>query len=110
MFYCAFGKDAKGPHPHNGMVKPYQPGPPSFTLTKRQLSDLEEGKLVEDMLKGKNSEDGGKAGRALAVQDVDAPPEYVWDRIKDFNNYKNMVPKVVECYNYDTETLRNVSR
>jgi hypothetical protein len=51
---------------------------------------------------------GGGGGRALAVQDVHAPPEYVWDRILDFPNYKNMVPKVSDCYNYYTETMRNV--
>lgn len=43
------------------------------------------------MLKGETDEDGGKGGRALAVQDINAPAEYVWDRILDFNNYNKMV-------------------
>lgn len=46
---------------------------------------------VQDMLKGETDEDGGKGGRALAVQDVNAPAEYVWDRILDFGNYNKMV-------------------
>ncbi|CAM9273230.1 unnamed protein product [Phaeothamnion confervicola] len=46
-------------------------------------------------------------GRAIAVQDVHAPPEYVWDRILDFPAYPKMVPKVAACYNYFTQTLRN---
>lgn len=43
------------------------------------------------MLKGETDEDGGKGGRALAVQDVNAPAEYVWDRILDFGSYNKMV-------------------
>ena len=42
------------------------------------------------MLKGESDEDG-KGGRALAVQDVNAPAEYVWDRILDFGTYDKMV-------------------
>lgn len=42
------------------------------------------------MLKGETDEDGGKGGRALAVQDINAPAEYVWDRILDFDNYNKM--------------------
>lgn len=43
------------------------------------------------MMKGETDEDGGKGGRALAVQDVNAPVEYVWDRILDFGKYNKMV-------------------
>lgn len=47
---------------------------------------------VQDLLKEEGAdEDGGKGGRALAVQDVNAPAEYVWDRILDFGNYNKMV-------------------
>lgn len=42
------------------------------------------------MLKGESDEDG-KGGRALAVQDINAPAEYVWDRILDFGTYNKMV-------------------
>ncbi|CAN0172482.1 unnamed protein product, partial [Ectocarpus fasciculatus] len=80
---------------------------PDIVLTKKQRTDLDGGDLVQDMLKGETDEDGGKGGRALAVQDVNAPAEYVWDRILDFGNYNKMVPKVTECKNYETETLRN---
>jgi Polyketide cyclase / dehydrase and lipid transport len=41
------------------------------------------------------------------MQDVHAPPEYVWDRILDFENYPKMVPKVSKCGNYEVENLRN---
>jgi hypothetical protein len=50
---------------------------------------------------------GSGAGRALAVQDVHAPPDVVWSKILDFDNYKNMVPKVSQCSNYQVEHLRN---
>eukprot|EP00752_Nemacystus_decipiens_P006252 g5639.t1 len=101
------GKASGEAHPHQGKVKPYKPGMPDIVLTKKQLTDLDGGDLVQDMLKGETDEDGGKGGRALAVQDVNAPAEYVWDRILDFGNYNKMVPKVTECKNYETETLRN---
>ena len=42
----------------------------------------------------------GDGGRGLVVQDVDAPPHIVWDRILDYDNYSNMVPKTVESKNY----------
>lgn len=45
---------------------------------------------VQDLLKGADDEEG-KGGRALAVQDVHAPAEYVWDRILDFGKYDKMV-------------------
>lgn len=43
---------------------------------------------------------GDTGGRALVVQDIDAPNDVVWDRILDFDNYANMVPKTVEAKNY----------
>jgi len=42
----------------------------------------------------------GDGGRGLVVQDVDAPTHIVWDRILDYDNYSNMVPKTVESKNY----------
>lgn len=48
---------------------------------------------VQDLLKGESDEDG-KGGRALAVQDINAPAEYVWDRILDFGTYNTMVSGV----------------
>ncbi|CAN0288180.1 unnamed protein product [Ascophyllum nodosum] len=88
-------------------AKPYKPGVPDIALNKQQLSSLLQGDLVQDLLKGESDADGGKGGRALAVQDVNAPAEYVWDRILDFGNYKKMVPKVVESNNYETLTMTN---
>lgn len=42
----------------------------------------------------------GDSGRGLVVQDVNAPTHVVWDRILDYDNYSNMVPKTVESKNY----------
>ena len=42
----------------------------------------------------------GESGRGLVIQDVDAPPHIVWDRILDFDNYGSMVPKCYESKNY----------
>ncbi|CAM9117588.1 unnamed protein product [Chrysoparadoxa australica] len=81
--------------------QPYKPGMPDVKIGKKEESDLDKGNMVQEKIQV------GRQGRAIAVQDVHAPPEYVWDRILDFNNYKNMAPKVQDCYNYYTERMRN---
>eukprot|EP00953_Heterococcus_sp_UTEX-ZZ885_P031788 16641-Heterococcus_DN1.PRE.1 len=83
-------------------TQPYKPGKPDITLSAKELQQLRDGKLVQQSLTV-----GDGQGRALAVQDVHAPPEYVWDRILDFENYPKMVPKVSKCGNYEVENLRN---
>ncbi|KAG5188008.1 hypothetical protein JKP88DRAFT_347956 [Tribonema minus] len=90
------------PHPHQGLSDPYPPGKPETELASKDIQLLRDGKLVQQSFKK-----GGGAGRALAVQDLHAPPDYVWDRILDFGNYPKMVPKVVKCNNYEVETFRN---
>eukprot|EP00612_Vaucheria_litorea_P007026 CAMPEP_0171474022 /NCGR_PEP_ID=MMETSP0946-20130122/2187_1 /TAXON_ID=109269 /ORGANISM="Vaucheria litorea, Strain CCMP2940" /LENGTH=317 /DNA_ID=CAMNT_0012003893 /DNA_START=15 /DNA_END=968 /DNA_ORIENTATION=- len=90
------------PHPHQGLSKPYPAGKPAANIDSKEETQLRDGKLLQQSLKS-----GGGAGRALAIQDLHAPPEYVWDRILDFQNYPKMVPKVVKCRNYEIQTFRN---
>ena len=49
----------------------------------------------------------GGSGRGLVVQDINAPPSIVWDRILDYDNYSSMVPKTVESKNYKILTNKN---
>lgn len=89
-------KDRDLPHPHQGLLKPYSPGP--FESLKLDISDeklLESGKPVMKQTQG---EDLG--GGAICVQDVEAPKEAVWSQILDLDRYKGKVPKVAESKNY----------
>ena len=52
----------------------------------------------------------GKSGRALAVQDVSATPEAVWERVLAFRDYPSMVFGVKETSVYDEMKHRDGTR
>jgi hypothetical protein len=97
---CCLGKkDRNLPHPHQGLLKPYTPGP--FESLKLDSSDeklLDSGKPVMKQTQGADL-----AGGAICVQDVDAPKEAVWSQILDLDKYKGKVPKVAESNNYQVQ-------
>jgi len=82
------------PHAHTGKVEPFKPGDPKIKLDGKAKSILKAGKPYQTQVQS------GEGGVALVVQDVDAPNHIVWDRILDYDNYKNMVPKTIESKNY----------
>eukprot|EP00980_Cylindrotheca_fusiformis_P004682 scaffold992_cov116-Cylindrotheca_fusiformis.AAC.17 len=91
-------KNRDAPHPHQGILTPYKPGPfTSLSLTNSDIQDLNEGKPV---MKQTQAKDGEMAGGAICVQDIQAPMDQVWDQILNLNDYKGKVPKVNECVNY----------
>lgn len=92
---------AAGPHPHQGVVPPFQAGDPKVKLDKHALHVLEHGHPYSTQIE---SETGG---RGLVVQDVKAPTNIVWERILDYNNYNKMVPKTMESQNYKVEHHRH---
>jgi hypothetical protein len=86
------------PHPHQGILKPYEAGP--FSSLKLDSADeklLEAGKPVMKQTQG------DEGGGAICVQDVDAPKEAVWSQILDLDSYKGKVPKVNEAKNYKVQ-------
>jgi hypothetical protein len=93
---CTSRKNHDIPHPHQGVLSSYEPGPfQSLDLNKGDEKELESGKPV--MKQNRGSE---LAGGAICVQDVDAPKAAVWSQILDLDSYKGKVPKVNECKNY----------
>ncbi|EWM28988.1 Polyketide cyclase/dehydrase [Nannochloropsis gaditana] len=88
------GASTDKPQGHNGLVKPFKPGPPSIRLKKSEVEKLRKGEAVKQQLSS------GSGGRGLVIQDVEAPPEVVWGRIMDFPAYTRMVPRVSLCENY----------
>lgn len=89
--------DPGKPHPHQGIVPAFEGEPPRIDLSEDERRDLDRGKAVITTLPG----DAG--GRGMAIQDVHAPPEVVWDRIGAFSDYPRMVGEVVECEPYFVE-------
>ena len=43
---------------------------------------------------------GNEGGRAICIQDVNAPKEAVWNQILDLDHYVGKVNKLKECKNY----------
>jgi len=51
----------------------------------------------------------GLGGRAICVQDVDAPKKAVWTQILDLDHYVGKVSKLKECKNYEVTKHRDGS-
>jgi len=90
--------DTNEPHPHRGLLPPYEINPLSFDLDEKQQKKLAKGKLVIVTIE---KEDTG--GRGVAVLDITAPPEIVWSRIKGYEHYEEWVGpvKFAEVYKQD---------
>eukprot|EP00540_Astrosyne_radiata_P021142 CAMPEP_0116839380 /NCGR_PEP_ID=MMETSP0418-20121206/9735_1 /TAXON_ID=1158023 /ORGANISM="Astrosyne radiata, Strain 13vi08-1A" /LENGTH=325 /DNA_ID=CAMNT_0004469485 /DNA_START=94 /DNA_END=1071 /DNA_ORIENTATION=+ len=95
MGFTRGGKDVIKPHPHQGKVKPFEPGDPKVPLDRKAISTLESGKPYQTQIQS------GTSGRGLVVQDVHAPTNVVWERILDYNHYAQMVPNTLDSKNYN---------
>lgn len=84
------------PHPHQGLVAPYEPKAPKIDLNKKALALLEDGKLFKTQI----AKEGG-GGRGIVVLDVNAPTATVWSRILDYDNYAKMVNGCTSSKNYN---------
>ena len=86
--------DPLKPHPHQGIVPPFDGAPPRVTLSEEEEARLGRGEAVLTTLEEKSG------GRGTAVRDVKAPPEVVWGRIGAFDQYPDMVPRMTESEVY----------
>lgn len=86
--------DADSPHPHQGIVEPFRGPPAPPVLDPDQVRALARGEAVLTTLEN----DGG--GRGMAIQDIQATPATVWNRILAFREYPDMVNYVVESEPY----------
>jgi hypothetical protein len=84
------------PHPHAGIIAPFKGKPALPELSAKNLETLANGKAVQSQIK---QEDG--TARGLAVQDVHATPEVIWDRILKFEKYTDWVSNVTETEVYE---------
>ena len=89
--------DAGRPHPHRGVVAPFDGRPEIAPLDDEQRAALARGIAILVTL------EGDEGGRGMAIQDVRASAETVWRRIGAFGEYPRMVPHVEECEIYHAE-------
>lgn len=102
-------KDHSKPHPHQGVLKAYEPGPfSSVNLSKAEEKKLADGQPV--MKQNMPTKGDPDAGGAICVQDIAAPRQDVWNQILDLNSYKGKVPKVLSCKNYFESATRDGKR
>lgn len=92
------GADASKPHPHQGVLQKYERQPPSkygISVSGVPLEALRSGKPVLKIL---SLPSGFK--RAVSIQDIPAPPDVVWAKINDLDNYPSMVEGCAQCQTY----------
>jgi len=88
------------PHGHHGKLQPYTSGPfSSLQLSSDDESLLSKGKPVMKQVPYP-AEEEKEGGRAICVQDVDAPKPAVWNQILGLDEYVGKVNKLKECKNY----------
>lgn len=87
--------DSQIPHPHQGVLAPYEIKALSFPLNEKQEKKLARGALVLSI--NMNAE---TAGRGIAVLDINAPVNIVWSRIRGFEHYVEWVGPIKEAEVY----------
>lgn len=91
--------DRNVPHHHRGILTPYTPGPFAMELDKSDEDTLKKGNPVMKQMEADDPDDK-QGGKAICVQDVDAPKKAVWNQILDLDTYTSKVNKLKECKNY----------
>lgn len=91
--------DRNAPHGHTGILTPYSPGPFSLKLGNKDESELLKGNSVMKQLPPDDPKES-LGGKAICVQDVEAPKRAVWRQILDVDSYQGKVNKVKKCKNY----------
>lgn len=87
------------PHGHNGKMKAYTAGPFGMQIQPSDEDALLKGNPVMKQLPPDDPNDK-LGGKAICVQDVEAPKNAVWNQILDMDAYVGKVNKVKECNNY----------
>ena len=95
LVFSVAAEDSVKPHPHQGILPPYEPVAMDITLDEDQLEELADGDLVQMTI-----EDINGGGRGIGVVDIAAPIDTVWSRIKGFEHYPEWVGPVDFCEVY----------
>ncbi len=83
------------PHPHRGVLEPYELEPIGIALSAEQREKLAEGEVVHMTIKKED-----KGGTGIGVVDISTSPDVVWSRIMGFDHYAEWVGPVKFCDTY----------
>lgn len=86
--------DPASPHPHTGVIEAFEGKPAQPNLGQEQLANLALGEAILI------TSEGSQGGRGVAIQDIQATPEAIWNRIRAFREYPGMVNYVEQCEPY----------
>ena len=89
----------KIPHGHRGIIAPFSGEQIRYSISKKQSDLLDSGKPVVDS--------NEQTGRAMVIQDVDAPPAIAMEKILDMKNYVKYVQQVKRVHIYHEKTYPN---
>eukprot|EP01041_Mallomonas_annulata_P006182 gene6181-12518_t len=95
------GASKSRPHPHSGMLEPYDGKPIPVTVSSDQESKLNAGQPVVF----KDFKTFG--GRGIVIQDINASPKICLDTICDIASYPKKVPRVKKLEIYEQKKLAN---
>lgn len=85
------------PHPHQGLITPYNGAPPEVVLSASESSSVASGTPVYKQIEVS----GG--GRAVAVFKVKAPAKTIWSVISDFDKYPQWIDSLTKAKVYKRE-------
>lgn len=97
----SYGASKSKPHTHQGMLEPYDGKHISYSISKEQNKDLNDGKPV--LINERN----GKSGRGIVIQDINAPPHICLSKISDLPNYPKYMPTVKSIDIYENVKFDN---
>ena len=80
----ATAADRNSPHPHKGISERFS-NPSPTALTADEVATLAAGKAVRRQVRT------GSKVRGIAIMDIDAPAEKIWEVIVDYNGYSNWI-------------------
>ncbi|MAA79949.1 MAG: hypothetical protein CL916_11900 [Deltaproteobacteria bacterium] len=90
----SYAADPNTPHPHQGVAQKF--GKPTKTvLTDKEISRIKSGEAILKQV------EQGDGGRGIAVMDVDASQEKVWNIITDYKKYPTYIPELKTTENYN---------
>lgn len=86
--------DAKKPHEHKGVLKPYPAKYEPVSLSEAEKKQVAAGKPVFKKM------EGDTGGRGIAIFRVNAAPDVVWEVLKSFERYPKWIDDVDETEVY----------
>lgn len=100
MLSTAYAADPNKAHPHQGVAQKFKK-PTKTPLTAAETKKIKSGIPILKQVKQ------GNGGRGVAVMDIDASQEKVWNVITDYKKYPTYIPELKTTENYSV-TSQNI--